>query len=260
MTRASVARLTLTALAGVPLIEAGDDLLSVLQTALAASTERLLDGDILVLAQKIVSKAEGRAVDLASVTPSERALRLAAETGKNPRLVELILRESRAVLRHRPGVLIVEHRLGLVLANAGIDASNVGAANADTDQRVLLLPENPDRSSAELRERIRAGLGVAVGVIINDSLGRAWRLGTVGAALGVSGLPALLDLRGRGDLFGRRLQSTEVGLADELAAAASLLMGQADEARPIVLIRGLDARGVGQAADLLRPPALDLFR
>ena len=247
--------LLLRPLRGVPRITAGDDLVTIIVSALAASGEQLCDGDILVLTQKIVSKAEGRAVDLTSVLPSERARKLADETAKDPRVVELILRESTEVVRARPGAIIVVHRLGFILANAGIDQSNVGGDS------VLLLPADPDTSAASIRAGLRQQTGADVGVLIIDSVGRPWRLGTVGTAIGVSGMPALLDLRGRPDLFGRPLETTMVGLADELASAASIIMGQADESRPIVLVRGLpyDRRG-GSAQDLLRPKQEDLFR
>lgn len=225
---------------------------------------RLVDGDVLVLAQKIVSKAEGRFVDLATVTPSHRAREIAAIVQKDPRLCELVLRESREVLRARPGVLVVEHRLGLVLANAGIDHSNVeqpaGTAEG-TDERVLLLPEDPDGSAAALRTRLLGETGASVGVVIADSLGRAWRLGAVGVAIGCAGLPALLDLRGTADLYGRPLRVTDVGHADQLAAAASLLFGQAGEGAPAVLVRGLPpAEKELPARALQRPHEMDLFR
>jgi coenzyme F420-0:L-glutamate ligase / coenzyme F420-1:gamma-L-glutamate ligase len=252
--------LVLTPLDGVPVIVAGDDLASIIVASLDRSELELTPGDILVVAQKIVSKAEGRIVDLRTVTPSPRAVQLAKETQKDPRLVELILSESTEVLRHRPGVLVVAHRLGLVLANAGIDRSNV-QGNDDGGENVLLLPRDPDRSCAELRRAVGAASGVDVGVMIIDSIGRAWRNGTIGTAIGVSGLPGLLDLRGTPDLFGRALETTEVGLADELAAAASLVMGQAGEGRPVVLARGLGyGRRSGTAQELIRPREKDLFR
>jgi coenzyme F420-0:L-glutamate ligase / coenzyme F420-1:gamma-L-glutamate ligase len=248
--------LLLRPLRGIPPIAAGDDLADIALASLQESDERLREGDVLVFAQKIVSKAEGRAVDLASVVPSTRALKLAKETDKDARLVELILRESSEVLRHRPGLLIVVHRLGFILANAGIDRSNVGGGD-----RVLLLPIDPDASAARIREDLRAKTGLDVAVTIIDSIGRPWRMGTVGTAIGVSGIPALLDLRGRPDLHGRPLESTEIGLADELAAAASLAMGQADEGTPIVLARGVPyARRDSLARDLLRSKDKDLFR
>jgi coenzyme F420-0:L-glutamate ligase / coenzyme F420-1:gamma-L-glutamate ligase len=248
--------LVLTAVPGIPMIAAGDDLAAIIVKALRDADLALAAGDVLVLAQKIVSKVEGRSVDLATVTPSPRAVMLAKETGKDACVVELILAESTEVLRHRPGVLIVAHKLGLVLANAGIDRSNV-----DGRERVLLLPRDPDRSCAELRRAIAAGTGVEAGVVIIDSIGRAWRNGTIGTAIGVAGLPGLLDLRGTPDLFGRPLETTEVGLADELAAAASLVMGQAGEGTPVVLARGLGyGRRDGTARELVRAREKDLFR
>jgi coenzyme F420-0:L-glutamate ligase/coenzyme F420-1:gamma-L-glutamate ligase len=248
--------LVLTAVPGIPMIAAGDDLAAIIVKALRDADLALAAGDVLVLAQKIVSKVEGRSVDLATVTPSPRAVMLAKETGKDACVVELILAESTEVLRHRPGVLIVAHKLGLVLANAGIDRSNV-----DGREHVLLLPRDPDRSCAELRRAIAAGTGVEAGVVIIDSIGRAWRNGTIGTAIGVAGLPGLLDLRGTPDLFGRPLETTEVGLADELAAAASLVMGQAGEGTPVVLARGLRyGRRDGTASELIRVREKDLFR
>ncbi len=259
--------LSLVALGGIPLVQPGDDLAGIIVAALAASGETLLDGDVLVLAQKIVSKAEDRYVTLADVTPAPRAVKLAAGVDKDPRLVELILSESTDVVRSRKGVLVVAHRLGLVLANAGIDASNVeqgGEDGDEDDQRVLLLPKDPDASAAKLVGELHRATGCSVGIVINDSLGRAWRNGTVGAAIGAASIEALCDLRGRFDLFGRPLQATQVGMADEVAAAASLLMGQADEGRPVVLVRGLaDTAGTTEidgADALVRPPEQDLFR
>jgi coenzyme F420-0:L-glutamate ligase/coenzyme F420-1:gamma-L-glutamate ligase len=236
-------------------ITQGADLVQVTLASLEKSHERLREGDVLVFAQKIVSKAEGRSVDLDSVTPSARALALAEETGKDSRIVELILRESSEVLRQSKGLLIVQHKLGFCLANAGIDASNVDGGH------VLLLPVDPDASATRIRNTLRAQTGIDAGVLIIDSFGRPWRMGTVGTAIGVSGIPALLDLRGQLDLNGRPLQSTEIGLADELAAGASLMMGQAAEGTPIVLARGVPyARYEGSASDLLRPKSKDLFR
>jgi coenzyme F420-0:L-glutamate ligase/coenzyme F420-1:gamma-L-glutamate ligase len=254
-----VCELRLIALRGVPLVREGDDLCTIVLEAVASSGERLRSGDVLVLAQKIVSKAQGRHVDLTSVTPSPRAHELAEVVGRDARIVELILRESSEVLRARRDVLIVVHRLGFVMANAGIDLSNV---QSDTpDSRALLLPEDPDGECMRLHEALRERADAEVGVIINDSHGRAWRNGTVGVAIGASGIPALLDLRGAPDLFGRPLRITQVGLADELAAAASLMMGQASEGTPIVLMRGVPyARREGRAAELIRPKEMDLFR
>ena len=258
MSRAT-AKIELTPLAGLPLVEPGDDLATLITDGLAATGVTLKDGDVLVVAQKIISKAEDRYVDPRSVTPSARARDLALKCEKDARLVELILSESREVLRWRPGVLVVEHRLGVVLANAGIDRSNV-APDGDAE-RVLLLPENPDATCRALREAVRARAGVDVAIIINDSVGRAWRRGTAGIALGAAGLPVLDDQRRRPDLFGRPLEVSIEAVADELAAAASLVQGQADEGTPVVLIRGFDRRGAEQsAADLIRPEAEDLFR
>ncbi len=251
--------LRLLPLQGVPLIEPGTNLLGLICDITERAGPALRDGDVLVVAQKIVSKAEGRYVDLDTIEPGKRALALSAQVRKDARLVEVILRQSRDVLRHRPGVLIVEHKLGFVLANAGVDQSNVDPRQGA--KPVLLLPEDPDGSARRLHEGIRSQLGKSVAVIINDSLGRAWRLGTVGVALGAAGLPALSDLRGRTDLYGRPLKVSETGFADEIAAAASLLMGQADEATPIIVVRGLTwSAKASPAACLLRDPAEDLFR
>ena len=250
---------TLTPVPDIPLVRPGDDLARLLIAAMTRYALTPADGDVLVVAQKIVSKAEGRHVDLAQVRPSPRAEKLAAEVGKDPRLVEVILGESSRVVRYRRGVLIVEHRLGFVMANAGVDRSNVDpAAGAEP---VLLLPRDPDASAASLRERLAAHFGKRLAVVVSDSFGRAWRRGTVGVALGAAGLPALMDLRGRRDLFGHALRVTQSGFADEIAGAASLLMGQADEARPAVLVRGLSWSGApAPAATLIRAPQEDLFR
>jgi coenzyme F420-0:L-glutamate ligase/coenzyme F420-1:gamma-L-glutamate ligase len=252
-----MARLALIAVEGLPLIQPGDDLPALVLAALSAQSETLQEDDVIVFAQKIVSKAEDRFIDLTDVTPGAEATRVAQDVAKDPRLVEIILSQSRRVVRARRGVLIVEHELGLVMANAGVDHSNIDGA----EDRVLLLPRDPDASAAGLRDAFLQR-GHRVGVIINDSFGRAWRQGTVGVAIGVAGLPALLDRRGDADLFGHPLQSTVIGHADELAAAASILMGPAAEARPVVIIRGLPASNAapGQAADLMRPAAQDLFR
>jgi coenzyme F420-0:L-glutamate ligase/coenzyme F420-1:gamma-L-glutamate ligase len=243
--------ITLTSVPGIPMVRPGDDLAALLIAACEQNAVAPADGDILVVAQKIVSKAEGRYVDLAKVSPSARATAVAAEVGKDPRLVEVILAESRRVVRTKPGVLI--------LAHAGFDRSNIDPDVAT--EPVLLLPSDPDASAAGLHKQLTAQFRKRLGIIITDSWGRAWRRGTVGVALGVAGLPALIDMRGRPDLFGRELHVTQTGFADEIASAASLLMGQADEARPMVLLRGLvwaDAPAPG--ATLVRPPEEDLFR
>jgi len=252
-------KLELLAVPGFPLVTPGDDLAALLADCLAAAGIVLQDGDAVVFAQKVVSKAEGRLVDLAQVSPSPRALALANLVAKDPRLVEVILSESRRVVRQRENVLIVEHRLGLVMANAGVDQSNV--ASADSGEFALLLPVDPDASARRLRAALSQRCGCSLAVIINDSFGRPWRRGSVGVAIGCAGLTALADLRGKPDMFGRTLRVTEVGLADEVAAAASLLMGQADEALPIVIVRGLALEEVGTpAAVLIRSPDEDLFK
>ena len=253
--------LTLTPLPGIPLVHPGDDPVIIILQALERAGISLADNDILVLAQKIISKAEGRLINLATVTPSLQALELGQGTEKDPRLVELILRESNTVLRTRPGTIIVEHRLGFVCANAGIDHSNVAGEGTPAEEWVLLLPVNPDASAQAIRQRLEEMSKTRLGVMIIDSHGRAWRNGTVGVAIGLSGLPGLADLRGWPDLFGYNLRITQVGAADELAAAASLVMGQAAEGTPVVHVRGFpyplrDA----SLSELLRPKQLDLFR
>ena len=249
----------MTALHGLPEVAAGDDLVTLVCRAMAQAGMAFQDGDVLVLAQKIVSKSEGRQLDLTAVIPSPRAETIAAQTHKDPRLVEAILSQSEAVLRAKPGVLVVSHRRGWVMANAGIDQSNLPGAETDS---VLLLPEDPDASARALREGVRARTGVEVGVVIADSFGRAWRLGVVGVALGSAGFEALEDWRGRLDRQDRPLAHTDIGRADEIAAAAGLLMGQAGEGRPVVLMRGLalTPSDRGSAADLIRPARVDMLR
>jgi len=264
--------LTLTALSGIPFIRRDDNLADIVVNTLQENNIKLEDNDILVFAQKIVSKAEGRTVNLATITPSQRAIELAKQTEKDSRVVELILQESNEVLRTRVGALIVEHKLGFVCANAGIDHSNVGSSNdfsrskpaaEDTaiGEYVLLLPENPDRSAKNIRRQIEEKTGKRVGILIIDSHGRAWRNGTVGVAIGIAGIPGLEDLRGRPDLFGYKLQVTQVGVADELAAAASLMMGQAAEGTPVVHVRGFPYPvRESSLKELIRPKDQDLFR
>lgn len=267
--------LTLTPLSNIPLIRHGDNLADIIVTSLRDTDIALEDNDILVIAQKIVSKAEGRMVNLDAVTPSARALELAQQTEKDARIVELMLQESNEVLRTRVGTIIVEHKLGFVCANAGIDHSNVGNGSNDfsrlatevatttspQEEYVLLLPENPDQSARDIRDQIKQKLGVNVGVMIIDSHGRAWRIGTVGMCIGLSGLPAVIDERGWKDLFGYTLKITIVGVADELAAAASLMMGQAAEGTPVVHVRGFPyPLGEGSLKDLLRAKEQDMFR
>lgn len=250
--------MTLTAIPDIPLIQAEDDLATIILDCASAADICFRDGDVLVVTQKIVSKAEGRAVRLDDVEPSDRASALAAQTGKDPRLVEIILGEARAVLRWRPSLIIVEHRLGWVCANAGVDRSNVAPPGEEV---VLLLPEDPDRSAHQLRDRVRQTTGADVSVVIIDTHGRPFRLGAVGVAIGVAGQSPLANLRGHLDLFGHELRTTTVAVADELASAASLLMGAADEGRPVVLVRGAPRPGKrGRARDLQRAKELDLFR
>lgn len=255
-------RLEILALPGIPQVRAGDDLADFLVNAITAAGLVLEAGDVLVLAQKIISKAEGRTVRLAEVQPSDAARQLAADTGKDPRLAQLILDESRDLVRVRkgaPGVVVVEHKRGWIHANAGIDQSNVNAG--DPGQWALLLPEDPDASAAALRAALHQRTGVLVGVLINDSFGRAWRVGTCGVALGSAGITTVADLRGQKDMFGRTLEVTVVGRGDEIAAAASLVMGQSGEGTPAVLIRGLPVENsTATAADLIRPRHEDLFR
>ncbi len=252
-------RLQLIALPDIPLVQPGDDLPDLIAASLERAGEALQDGDVLVIAQKIVSKSEDRYADLDDVKPSVRAVELGEKTDKDPRLVDLILSESREVLRHRPGVLIVAHRLGYVLANAGIDSSNVAPQN--DGQRVLLLPVDPDRTCAELRAAMKERFGKNTAIVISDSVGRAWRVGTVGIALGAAGLESVLDLRGQSDLYGRPLAVSIVGLGDELAAAASILQGQGDEGLPVVLVRGLEgSTNQGNGSTLVRDKEEDLFR
>jgi coenzyme F420-0:L-glutamate ligase/coenzyme F420-1:gamma-L-glutamate ligase len=252
-------QLTMNAVPGIPLIGRGGDLGSIIIGAMGKAGSVLADGDIIAIAQKVVSKAEGRFVELGSIVPSTRALQVAAKVSKDPRLVEVILSESVRIVREQPGVLIVEHRDGFIMANAGVDRSNVSSdANGEM---VLLLPRNPDESARKLRAQFEEHSGKRLGVIISDSFGRPWRQGTVGVALGASGVEALKNLRGQPDLFGRPLEVSETALADEVASAASLLMGQANEGHPVVIVSGL---GISErdlsAAALLRPANQDLFR
>lgn len=253
--------LTLTPLHSIPLIRHGDNLADIVVRALITNNISVEDNDVLVFAQKIVSKAEGRAVNLVTITPSPRAMELAEITEKDPRLVELILCESNAVLRTRVGTIIVEHKLGFVCANAGIDHSNVAGTGDAAEEWVLLLPADPDHSAQMIRSEIQSKTGKQVGVLIIDSHGRAWRNGTVGLAIGLAGLPGLEDLRGRSDLFDFTLRITQVGVADELAAAASLVMGQAAEGTPVIHVRGFPyPLRNGNLQELIRPREQDLFR
>ncbi len=253
--------LVLTPLPEIPLVKAGDDLAELIQVGLRKAAIALESGDIVVLAQKIVSKAEGRWVNLLTIHPSARAKELGDALEKDPRVVELVLRESNQILRTRVGTLIVEHRLGFICANAGIDHSNVAGEGKKSEEWVLLLPEDPDASAQALRQALEKIYRVDMGVMIIDSHGRAWREGVVGVAIGLAGLPGLVDMRGKSDLFGYTLRITTIGAADELAAAASLVMGQADEGTPIVHVRGFPYKlRNGNLRELLRPIETDLFR
>jgi coenzyme F420-0:L-glutamate ligase/coenzyme F420-1:gamma-L-glutamate ligase len=253
-----VPALTFTPIGGMPMVRPGDDLAALIVTALAAQRLTLETGDVLVVAQKIVSKAEGRQVPLASITPSREAIELAKETEKDPRLVELILRESTTVLRKKPGVLIVRQRLGLVGAQAGIDQSNI---EHDDDEHALLLPEDPDASARRLRDAIAAKTGVRPGVIVSDSMNRPWRLGTIGGAIGSAGIAVLDDRRGGRDIYGRELKVTMINRADSIATAATLVMGETTEKTPVALVRGFPQEDSAQTArDIIRPLEEDMFR
>jgi coenzyme F420-0:L-glutamate ligase/coenzyme F420-1:gamma-L-glutamate ligase len=253
--------LTFSPLPAIPLIHPGNNLAELLLISMQTARISVEDGDILVVAQKIVSKAEGRMVNLASIKPSKDALELALRCEKDPRLVEMILRESKEVLRIRPGTIIVEHKLGFICANAGIDHSNVRGEDGNPEDWVLLLPEDPDRSALEIRRKIKVTTSMRIGILIIDSHGRAWRLGTIGTAIGISGLPGVVDQRGWQDLFGYRLKITLVAAADELAAAASLVMGEAAEGIPAVHVRGFPyPLRECSLKELLRSKENDLFR
>jgi coenzyme F420-0:L-glutamate ligase / coenzyme F420-1:gamma-L-glutamate ligase len=252
------ARLEIFVIPGLPMVREGDDISSIIVDGAQKAGLTLRSGDVVVIAQKIVSKAEGRTVDLATVAPTAEAIALAAEVGKDPRIVQVVLSESVRVVRSRPNLMIMQHRLGFVMANAGVDQSNV--APSDGVQRALLLPVDPDGSAEAIRARLEERLGVKVGCVISDSFGRPWRRGTAGVAIGCAGLPSLIDLRGQPDLFGRTLEVSIIGFADEIAAAASLLQGQAAEGQPVVVVRGLTWTAPdASVADLLRPPQEDLF-
>ena len=254
-------KLELTPVPDFPLVVPGDDLAGFILSSCRKAAIEIQDGDIFVLAQKIVSKAEGRLFNLNDVTVSEQAADLAQKTGKDARIVELVLRESRQVLRYRTNVLIVEHKLGFVCANAGIDHSNVQGKDGNPEDWMLLLPEDPDGSADRIREQIEHELGKQIGVMIIDSHGRAWRNGTLGTVIGLSGVPGLVDLRGKPDLFGFRLKITQVAAGDELAAGASLVMGQADEGTPVVHARGFPyALREASLNELIRPEQEDMFR
>ncbi len=250
--------LQLTALRTMPWLEQGADVIRCIQKTIAGEFGPLQNGDIIVIAQKVVSLAEGRLVPLNGIKPSADAVRLAEKTGKDPRLVEVILQQSKRIVRVGPAVIIVENHFGMVLANAGVDQSNV--PGVDGSAAVLLLPEDPDRSSRRIRSGLESYFSARLGVIIADSIGRAWRNGTIGHAIGVSGVPALADFRGQPDHYDRALQVSTEGVADELAAAATLLMGQGGEGKPVVVVRGINFHDETAAAnDLIRAKDTDLF-
>lgn len=271
--------LTVVPLAGIPMIGSGDDLVAVVADALAGNGITPVAGDLICVAQKIVSKAEGRLVALKDVRPGEQAIQLAAETLKDPRLVQLILDESTEIVRKKPGVLLVRHRLGIVGAHAGIDQSNIEHGEpgngqqaaleeravlqeqAALEEQALLLPEDPDLSAARLRAGLEARYGVRLGVIVTDSNNRAWRLGTIGSAIGCSGIRVLDDRRGQHDLFGRELKVTLINRADAFATMATLVMGETTEMTPVAVIRGLPADDVDEPArSAIRPLEEDMFR
>lgn len=253
--------LSLTTLDNFPLIQSGDDLTKLISKLSREQGVSPVDGDIFILAQKVVSKAEGRMVNLTEVKPSQEAEKLSGITGKDPRFIEMVLRESKSIIRTGPNTLIAEHKKGFICANAGIDHSNVKGDWGNELDWILLLPEDADQSAEKIRRGLEEQFDCQLGVLIIDSHGRAWRNGTVGIAIGVSGMPALMDLRGKEDLYGFRLKITQVATADELAAAASLIMGQADEGTPVVFAHGFPyALREGSLSELIRPKEMDLFR
>jgi len=253
--------LTVNPLKSIPLVKTGDSIPKIILSGLEGTGITLQSDDIFVIAQKIISKSEGRSVRLSCVTPSQEALTLSREVDKDPRLVELILQESKEIVRKRPGAVIVEHTLGFVCANAGIDHSNVDGDGSDPEDWVLLLPKDPDQSAKAIRTELEKVCEGPIGVLIIDSHGRAWRNGIVGTTIGVSGIPALTDMRGQPDLLGYKLRITQIGTADELAAAASLMMGQAAEGTPIIHIRGFPyPLRESSLSELIRSKETDLFR
>lgn len=255
---AETATLQLTTLPGLPMVQPGDDLVQMLLDGLQRANIILQDGDALVVTSKIVSKAEGRIFEIERIIPSAEALALAEQTQKDPRLVELVLQESESVSRTGTNTLIVRHRLGFVSANAGIDQSNVDG----TEDRVLLLPLDPDKSAEQIHHGLKAATGASIGIVISDSHGRPFRLGNIGTAIGVAGMPALLDLRGQTDLFGRVLRVSVMAYADMVASAANLLTGEGAEGRPVVHLRGLSypTDVHGHATDLNRPSEQNLYK
>ena len=258
-------KLSFSGVDGIPMVQPGDDIVTLIYNGLTGMDQEFKDNDVVVIAQKIISKAENRYLDLTTVSPGEESRRIALEVDKDPRKVQAILDESKEVVRSRPGVLIVEHRLGFVQANAGIDQSNITNDNGEDDDLCLLLPIDADASARKVRADIKQRFDVEVGVIINDSVGRAWRMGTLGLAIGVAGFTALEDYIGQSDIYGKELVVTKVAAADEMAAGASLVMGQTVEKTPVVLVRGYQPSEPGDASlsgvgPLLRPKEMDLFR
>ncbi|MFP6806489.1 MAG: coenzyme F420-0:L-glutamate ligase [Pseudomonadales bacterium] len=258
-------KLTFVGVENIPMIHPGDDLLSLIEAGMASMGDALQQDDVIVIAQKVISKVEDRYLDLTTLTPSDEAIKLGREVDKDPRKVQAILDESNEVVRKRLGVLIVEHKLGFVQANAGIDQSNIINENGEQDDLCLLLPVDPDKSAKELRDLVKSRHGVDVGVIINDSIGRAWRVGSLGLAIGVAGFTALEDYIGQSDIYGRELLVTQVGAADEMAAGASLVMGQTDEKTPVIVVRGYkpkepDDESLQGVMPLIRPKEMDMFR
>jgi coenzyme F420-0:L-glutamate ligase/coenzyme F420-1:gamma-L-glutamate ligase len=249
--------LTIHPITDIPIVQSGDQLASLIGNALSRTNLSLEDGDVVVVAQKIVSLAEGRLLRLDDVDVSPSAEKLAAETDKDPRLVELILRESSAIIRKKPGVIIARHRLGIVGANAGVDQSNIDHADGES---ALLLPEDPDQSARQLRTALMHMTGRTLGVVVCDSMNRPWRQGTIGTTIGSAGFAVLDDRRGKRDLYGRELKVTMSNRADAIAAAAVLVMGESTERVPAAILRGLPADDSAQAArDCIRPVAEDLF-
>ena len=250
--------LTMLTVPDIPMIVSGDNLGEIIASAIELASIELASGDIVMVAQKIVSKAEGRLVALADIEPSTEAQALAAETDKDPALCQLILDESAEILRKKPGVIIVRHKLGHVGANAGIDQSNIEHGGGDA---ALLLPEQPDHSATLLHEFLSKRFGCHIGIIIADSMNRPWRMGTLGAAIGCAGVQVLDDLRGGEDMYGRELKVSMVNVADSVTAAACLLMGETTEGRPVVVVKGLaKVSDNANAADIARPLEDDLFR
>ena len=252
--------LSIFAIKGIPPIQSGDPIGEIIVNGIKRNNIILEDNDVVVIAQKIISKSENRLVSLSKINPTEEALKIAKKASKDPRVVELILQESKSIIRVSEGVIIVEHRLGHILANAGIDRSNI--ESDETDEKVLLLPQDPDLSAQKIRSYISKKINIKIGVLITDSMGRAWRLGTTGHALGSSGIKTLIDLRNNTvDLFERELQTTCIDWADQLAAAATLIMGESNEGIPVVIIKGINKPSETDSVnDLIRPKNEDLFR